>query len=83
MSADPRAGDATEMAVIANEFAAVGVSVVRGGHGTRLLLHDLDSGATVTLDPLDLLSFCQADEAEQTRWLRYGAYDSNPRADTR
>ncbi|HVW41698.1 MAG TPA: hypothetical protein VHC18_10140 [Amycolatopsis sp.] len=60
--------------MIANEFAAVRVSVVRRGRGLRLELVDLDSGASVTLDPLDLQSFCHADEEAQCGWLRTDVY---------
>jgi hypothetical protein len=66
-----------ESAVIANEFAAVRVEVVRrgrGGHGIRLVLLDLESGATISLDPLDLCTFCLASEDEQVAWLRSGVY---------
>lgn len=62
--------------VIANEFAAVTVSVVRHGRGLRLRLDDQDSGASVLLDPLDLHSFCVADEATQQDWLRTDVYRS-------
>lgn len=61
-------------AVIANEFAAVSVEVVRQGRGVRLKLRDLESGATVSLDPLDLRSFCLASPEEQAGWLRSGVY---------
>ncbi|MCU1615614.1 MAG: hypothetical protein JWO98_3154 [Frankiales bacterium] len=60
--------------VVANEFAAVVVEVVAQGHGQRLRLRDLDSGACVTLDALDLRTFCLADEDEQQAWLRIGEY---------
>jgi hypothetical protein len=60
--------------VVANEFAAVVVEVVAQGRGHRLRLRDLDSGACVTLDPLDLRTFCLADEDEQRAWLRIGEY---------
>jgi hypothetical protein len=61
-------------AVIANEFAAVRVEVARCGRGVRLVLRDLESGACVSLDPLDLRTFCLASEDEQVAWLRSGAY---------
>jgi hypothetical protein len=61
-------------AVIANEFAAVRVEVARCGRGVRLVVRDLESGASVSLDPLDLRSFCLASEDEQIGWLRSGAY---------
>jgi hypothetical protein len=61
-------------AVIANEFAAVRVEVARCGRGVRLVVRDLESGASVSLDPLDLRSFCLASEDEQIAWLRSGAY---------
>jgi len=63
-----------EPVVIANEFAAVRVSVVHRGRGRRLELLDLESGASVTLDPLDLRSFCHADEYAQCGWLRTDVY---------
>ncbi len=63
-----------ESAVIANEFAAVRVQVTRCGRGIRLLVQDLESGASVSLDPLDLRTFCLASEDEQMAWLRSGAY---------
>jgi hypothetical protein len=63
-----------ETAVIANEFAAVRVQVARRGRGVRLVVQDLDSGASVSLDPLDLRTFCLAGEDEQIAWLRSGAY---------
>jgi hypothetical protein len=61
-------------AVIANEFAAVRVEVARRGRGVRLVVSDMESGTTVSLDPLDLRSFCLASEDEQVAWLRSGAY---------
>jgi hypothetical protein len=63
-----------ETAVIANEFAAVRVQVARRGRGVRLVVQDLESGASVSLDPLDLRTFCLASEDEQIAWLRSGAY---------
>jgi hypothetical protein len=61
-------------AVIANEFAAVRVEVAQCGRGVRLIVQDLESGASVSLDPLDLRTFCLATEDEQIAWLRSGAY---------
>ena len=61
-------------AVIANEFAAVRVEVTRCGRGVRLVVRDLETGASVSLDPLDLRTFCLASEDEQMAWLRSGAY---------
>lgn len=63
-----------ETAVIANEFAAVRVQVARCGRGVRLVVQDLESGASVSLDPLDLRTFCLASEDEQIGWLRSGTY---------
>jgi len=63
-----------ESTLIANEFAAVDVSVVRHGRGTRLRLRDVESGASVMLDPLDLRSFCLSSEEEQRAWLRTQTY---------
>ncbi|MCW2528459.1 MAG: hypothetical protein JWM76_3319 [Pseudonocardiales bacterium] len=64
--------------VVANEFAAVSVAIVQQGRGVRLHLRDLESGASVLLDPLDLRSFCLANEAEQQEWLRLGPYRDAP-----
>jgi len=66
-------GDLREV-VIANEFAAVGVRVLHQGSGTRLVLRDVDSGMSVSLDPLDLVSFCFASPEEQRRWLLTDIY---------
>ncbi|HEY6495698.1 MAG TPA: hypothetical protein VIZ43_20655 [Trebonia sp.] len=63
-----------QSAVIANEFAAVRVQVTTCGRGIRLVVQDLESGASVSLDPLDLRSFCLASEDEQIAWLRSGVY---------
>lgn len=63
-----------QSAVIANEFAAVRVQVTSCGRGVRLIVQDLESGASVSLDPLDLRTFCLASEDEQIAWLRSGAY---------
>jgi hypothetical protein len=60
--------------VVANEFAAIDVAVVRQGYGLRVRLRDRETGAEVTLDPLDLQSLCRADEDEQRGWLRVGPY---------
>ena len=60
--------------MIANEFASVRVQVVACGRGLRLHVQDMETGATVSLDPLDLRSFCLASEDEQIAWLRSGAY---------
>jgi hypothetical protein len=60
--------------VIANEFAAVRVQVTPCGRGVRLVVQDLESGASVSLDPLDLRTFCLASEDEQIAWLRSGTY---------
>jgi hypothetical protein len=43
-----------ESAVIANEFAAVRVEVARCGRGVRLVVQDLESGTSVSLDPVRL-----------------------------
>ena len=69
----PAAAAPLQTAVIANEFAAVRVQVARCGRGVRLVVQDLESGASVSLDPLDLRTFCLASEDEQIAWLRSGA----------
>ena len=60
--------------MITNEFASVRIQVTPCGRGVRLVVQDLESGASVSLDPLDLRSFCLASEDEQIAWLRSGAY---------
>jgi len=62
------------VAVLANEFAAVRLSVDRRGHAPRLLVEDLETGRSVLLEPLELASFCAADDADRDAWLRVGAY---------
>jgi hypothetical protein len=66
-----------EATLIANEFAAVEVSVVNQGRGLRLQVRDRESGATVTLDPLDLRSFCMAGEVDQRGWLCTDVYTTS------
>jgi len=65
-----------EPTLIANEFAAVDVSTVQFGRGLRLQLRDVESGISVTLDPLDLHSLCMASDEEQRAWLRTRIYVS-------
>ena len=60
--------------MITNEFASVRIQVTPCGRGVRLVVQDLESGASVSLDPLDLRSFCLASEDEQIAWLRSGPY---------
>jgi hypothetical protein len=45
-----------EPAVIANEFAAVSLEVVRQGRGAPLMLRELESGATVSLRRRSLMT---------------------------
>ena len=45
-----------EPAVIANEFLAVSLEVVRQGRGAPLMLRELESGATVSLRRRSLMT---------------------------
>lgn len=60
--------------VITSEFASVRVSVDTTANGPRLLVEDLESGEHVYLDPLELSSFCHADDEDRLAWLRVGPY---------
>lgn len=70
-------GGASAGVVLTNEFASVRVSVDRASNGVRLLVEDLESGATVYLDPLQLTSFCHASDADRIAWLHVGNYRDN------
>jgi hypothetical protein len=61
-------------AVLASEFAVVRVTVDRRANGPRLLVEDLEGGAHVYLDPLQLACFCHADDNERVSWLLVGPY---------
>jgi hypothetical protein len=60
--------------ILANEYAAVRVSVDRQGHSARLLVEDLTTGNSVLLDPLEMASFCEAEDHDRDRWLLVGDY---------
>jgi hypothetical protein len=60
--------------VVWNEFAAVEVAVDLRGLTPRLRVEDLDSGAVVYLDPLELATFANTPEALRSRWLNVGPY---------
>ena len=61
-------------ALLMNEFASVRVSVDTKANGVRLLVEDVESGGRVFLDPLELASFCYANDDERIAWLRVGPY---------
>jgi hypothetical protein len=44
---------------ISSEFATVILSVDRRGNGDRLAIRDMESGATIELDALELASLCK------------------------
>ncbi|MHB8467255.1 MAG: hypothetical protein ACYDH6_05690 [Acidimicrobiales bacterium] len=68
--------------VLSSEFATVRVSVDRRANGPRLLVEDLEDGARVHLDPLELASFCHAGEDQRVAWLQVGPYrDAGPSRD--
>jgi hypothetical protein len=60
--------------VLTSEFASVRVSVDHVGNGVRLLVEDIESGERIFLDPLELASFCHAEEDDRVAWLRVGPY---------
>jgi hypothetical protein len=60
--------------VVANEFAAVEVRVDTEANGARLHLRDIETGAEVYLDPLDLASLCLTGPRQREAWLRSAAY---------
>ena len=60
--------------VLTSEFASVRVAVDRNANGVRLLVTDIESGASVFLEPLELASFCHATAADRVAWLRVGPY---------
>jgi hypothetical protein len=77
MSEPPKSAaraDRIPLAELANEFAAVRVSLDRTGNGPRLLVEDVESGGSVWLTPLELASFCLATDRDRADWLRVGDY---------
>jgi hypothetical protein len=60
--------------VLTSEFASVRISVDHNANGVRLLVEDIESGARVFLEPLELASFCHATAADRVGWLRVGPY---------
>ncbi|EIV91852.1 hypothetical protein [Frankia sp. QA3] len=66
--------DGLESAELANEFAAVRISVDRRGNSPRLLVEDLETGESILLSPIELASLCLAAPEDRLDWLRVGAY---------
>jgi hypothetical protein len=64
---------------LTSEFASVQVSLDSDANGPRLLVRDIESGAQIYLDPLELASFCQATEDDRAGWLRVGPYRNERR----
>ncbi|AJC54842.1 hypothetical protein [Streptomyces sp. 769] len=62
--------------LIANEFAAVEVHPDTAANGPRLHVRDIETGAEIFLDPLDLASLCLAGPRERATWLRSAAYEA-------
>jgi len=59
---------------LTSEFASVRLSLDTQANGPRVRLEDLETGAQIYLDPLELASFCYAEDEDRVRWLRVGAY---------
>jgi len=60
--------------ILASEFAAVRIAIDESANGPRLLIVDLDTDASVYLEPLELSSFCLAQKEDRDAWLRVGSY---------
>ncbi|RHW28579.1 hypothetical protein D0Z08_01555 [Nocardioides immobilis] len=63
-----------ELAVLANEFAVVRVSLDTTGNGPRLLVEDTETGDTIHLSPLELACLCLATPEDRLQWMRVGPY---------
>ncbi|CAN5152842.1 hypothetical protein BH09ACT12_BH09ACT12_05930 [soil metagenome] len=63
-----------ELATLANEFAAVRVSLDATGNGPRLLVEDVETGDEIFLSPLELACLCLATPEDRLQWMRVGAY---------
>lgn len=63
-----------ELAVLANEFAEVRISLDTTGNGPRLLVQDTESGDEIFLSPLELACLCLATPEDRLGWMRVGAY---------
>jgi len=65
---------ARPLAELVNEFAAVRLSLDEAGHSPRLLVEDLENGASVLISPIELASLCLATADDRLNWLRVGEY---------
>jgi hypothetical protein len=63
-----------ELTLLANEFAAVRVSLDTTGNGPRLLVEDTETGDNIYLSPLELACLCLATPEDRLQWMRVGAY---------
>jgi hypothetical protein len=77
-TANDRAGFLNQPIELANEFAAVTLSLDTSGRGPRLHVTDSESGEGVFLDPLLLAALCRSTAADRQSWLRTGDYGDNP-----
>jgi hypothetical protein len=69
------AGSAEDLrSLVWNEFAAVRVTIDHAGLTPRLLIEDVDSGAVVYLDPLELASLANTPDRLRSNWLNVGPY---------
>jgi hypothetical protein len=64
--------------ILSNEFGSVRLSIDRRGHSPRLAVEDLTTGNSVLLEPLEMASFCAADDEDRDRWLMVGEYRGQP-----
>jgi hypothetical protein len=62
------------MMIIANEFAAVDVSLDNEANGPRLRVKDMETGAVIYLDPLELQSLVWVPHRSLEPFLDPSAY---------
>jgi hypothetical protein len=69
--------DRVRLAVVANEFASVTVSLDTAGHSPRLHVQDNESGDDILLSAIELASLCLATSEDRAGWLKVGLYRSD------
>jgi|ERR1700722_18549981 hypothetical protein len=63
-----------QLAVVANEFASVTVSLDGAGHSPRLHVRDNETGDDILLSAIELASLCLATTEDRQGWLKVGLY---------
>ena len=72
--------DRRELVTLANEFAAVRISLDTTGNGPRLQVEDQETGDSIFLSPLELACLCLATPEDRLEWMRVGAYRDERKA---